>query len=127
MKKPIRKIIEILLFEDNLGDAGLLEEMLEDYNDFYSLKNVETLEEGLNILKSHNFDVILLDLGLPDSDVIETLIEVNIITFNTPIIVLTGLNNEEIGTLGVKRGGQDYFIKKEIDSKLLTKFYQICN
>ncbi len=44
MKKPSKKIIEVLLFEDNLGDAGLLEEMLEDCNDFYSLKNVETLE-----------------------------------------------------------------------------------
>ena len=121
MKKPSRKIIEVLLFEDNLGDAGLLEEMLEDCNDFYSLKNVETLKEGLNILKSHSFDVILLDLGLPDSDGIETLIEVNRITSNTPIIVLTGLNNEEIGTLAVKRGAQDYLIKKEIDSKLLLR------
>ena len=44
MKKPIKKIIEILLFEYNLGDAGLLEEMLEDFNNLYSLKNVETLE-----------------------------------------------------------------------------------
>ena len=75
----------------------------------------------MNILKSHNFDVILLDLGLPDSDGIETLIEVNKITSNTPIIVLTGLNNEEIGTLAVKRGAQDYLIKKEIDTKLLTR------
>ncbi len=75
----------------------------------------------MNILKSHSFDVILLDLGLPDSEGIETLIEVNRIAPNTPIIVLTGLNNEEIGILAVKRGAQDYLIKKEIDSKLLLR------
>jgi signal transduction histidine kinase/CheY-like chemotaxis protein len=121
MTKPIKKTIDILLFEDNLGDAGLLEEMLEDFNDLYSLKIVETLDEGLNILKNHNFDVILLDLGLPDSDGIETLIAVHKIISDTPIIVLTGLNNEEIGTLAVKKGAQDYLIKKEIDSKLLTR------
>ncbi len=121
MKKSNKKTIEILLFEDNLGDAGLLEEMLEDFNDLYSLENVETLDEGLNILKNRNFDVILLDLGLPDSDGIETLIEVNKKVSNTPIIVLTGLNNEEIGILAVKKGAQDYLIKKEIDSKLLTR------
>ena len=89
----IGKIIEILLFEDNIGDAGLLEEMLEELNDLYLLKNVETLEEGLNILKNHQYDIILLDLGLPDSDGIDTLKEVNKKTPNSPIIILTGFNN----------------------------------
>ena len=116
----IGKIIEILLFEDNIGDAGLLEEMLEEFNDLYLLKNVETLEEGLNILKNHQFDIILLDLGLPDSDGIDTLKEVNKKTPNSPIIVLTGLNSAEIGILAVKMGAQDYLIKKEIDSKQLS-------
>ncbi len=116
----IGNIIEILLFEDNLGDAGLLEDMLEEFNDLYLLTNVETLEEGLNILKNHQFDIILLDLGLPDSDGIDTLKEVNKKTPNSPIIVLTGLNNAEIGILAVKMGAQDYLIKKEIDSKHLS-------
>ncbi len=121
MNKPNAKSIEILLFEDNPGDAGLLEEMLEEFQNKYILKNVESLEEGLNALNNTHFDIILLDLGLPDSDGIETLIEVDKKTPNIPIIVLTGLNNEEIGILAVKMGAQDYLIKKEIDSKLLTR------
>jgi signal transduction histidine kinase len=124
MNKPIEEIIEILLFEDNPGDAGLLEEMLEEFNDLYLLKNVETLKEGLDVLKSHHFDVILLDLGLPDSEGVDTLIDVDKKTPNTPIIVLTGLNNEEIGTIAVKSGAQDYLIKKEIDSKQLKRSIQ---
>ncbi len=121
MNKPNTKSIEILLFEDNPGDAGLLEEMLEEFQNKYILKNVESLEEGLNALNNTHFDIILLDLGLPDSDGIETLVEVDKKTPNIPIIVLTGLNNEEIGILAVKMGAQDYLIKKEIDSKLLTR------
>ena len=108
------KSIDILLFEDNLGDASLLEEMLEEFKNLYSLKNVETLEEGLNALNTTYFDIILLNIGLPDSDGIDTLIEVNKKTPNMPIIVLTGLNNEEIGILAVKMGAQDYLIKEKL-------------
>ncbi len=121
MNKYNSKSIDILLFEDNPGDAGLLEEMLEEFNKLCTLKIVETLEEGLTILNNSHFDIILLDLGLPDSDGIDTLIEVDKKTSNIPIIVLTGLNNEEIGILAVKMGAQDYLIKREIDNKLLTR------
>ncbi len=121
MYNSSNKPIELLLFEDNLGDAGLIEEMLEEYEGVYHLEVVETLEEGLVLLKDSFFDVILLDLGLPDSDGIDTLIEVHKISTKTPIIVLTGLNNEEIGIFAVKIGAQDYLIKKEIDSKLLKR------
>jgi signal transduction histidine kinase len=121
MYNPSNKPIELLLFEDNLGDAGLIEEMLEESEGIYHLEIVETLEEGLVLLKNSLFDVILLDLGLPDSDGIDTLKEVHKISTKTPIIVLTGLNNEEIGIFAVKFGAQDYLIKKEIDSKLLKR------
>ena len=120
MNKSV-KLIEILLFEDNPGDSGLIEEILEESNNLYELNVVESLEEGLDILNNGHFDVILLDLGLPDSDGISTLIDVNKISPNTPIIVLTGLNDEELGILAMKRGAQDYLIKKEIDGKLLTR------
>jgi signal transduction histidine kinase len=121
MYNSSNKPIEILLFEDNLGDAGLIEEMVEESDGVYHLEVVETLDEGLVLLKDRFFDVILLDLGLPDSDGIDTLIDVHKISTKTPIIVLTGLNNEEIGIFAVKIGAQDYLIKKEIDSKLLKR------
>ena len=55
--------VEILLFEDNPGDADLIEEMLEEFADFpYELKKVETLSEGLSLLKERTFNVILTDL-----------------------------------------------------------------
>ena len=114
--------IKILLFEDNLGDAGLIEVMLEEFNDFsYELKNVETLNEGLNFLKEHVFDVILLDSGLPDSDGIFTVLEVHKMSPEIPIIILTGLNDEETGISAVKKGAQDYLVKGQVNSKLLER------
>jgi len=114
--------VEILLFEDNPGDTGLIEFMLEESTDFsYELKNVETLNEGLELLKYHSFDVILLDLGLPDSDGIETFIEVNRKCHETPIIILTGLTDERTGINAVKKGAQDYLVKGQVESKLLER------
>lgn len=88
--------VEILLFEDNPGDAGLIEEMLEEFASFpYEFKNVETLNEGLSLLKEHPFDVILSDLRLPDSDGIDTFLDIYAVNPRIPIIILTGMNDEK--------------------------------
>ncbi len=114
--------IEILLFEDNPGDTGLIEAMLEEFIDFsYELKNAETLEEGLNLLKEYKFDVILLDLGLPDSEGIDTFLDVHKKSPRTPIIILTGLSDEKMGISAVKKGAQDYLVKGQVESKLLER------
>lgn len=114
--------IEILLFEDNPGDTGLIEAMLEEFTDFsYELKNVETLYEGLNLLKEHQFDMILLDLGLPDSGGINTFLDVHRKSPGTPIIILTGLTDEKTGINAVKKGAQDYLVKGQVDSNLLER------
>lgn len=116
------KKVEILLFEDNPGDVNLIEEMLEEFTDFpYEIINVETLNEGLNILKERPFNVILLDLRLPDSDGIDTFTGVYSINSRIPIIILTGMNDEKIGVDAVKKGAQDYLVKGQVDGRLLTR------
>lgn len=117
--------VEILLFEDNPGDAGLIEEMLEEFANFqYELIKVETLSEGLNLLKEKPFDVILSDLGLPDSDGIDTFLEIHARNSRIPIIILTGMNDERIGINAVKQGAQDYLVKGQVDGKLLIRSIQ---
>ncbi len=116
------KIVEILLFEDNPGDAGLIEEMVSDSTTCsYELKIAETLEEGMNLLNVDSYDVILLDLGLPDSDGINTFLNVQRESSGTPIIILTGLNDGNIGINAVQRGAQDYLIKGNVDTDLLER------
>jgi PAS domain S-box-containing protein len=119
------KKIEILLFEDNPGDAGLIEEMLAEFASFpYELKNFETLSEGLSLLKESQFDVILSDLGLPDSDGIDTFLEIHARNSRIPIIILTGMNDEKIGIEAVKKGAQDYLVKGQVDGRLLKRSIQ---
>ncbi len=117
--------VEILLFEDNPGDAGLIEEMLEGFTDFqYEFKTVQTLNEGLSLLKENRLDIILSDLGLPDSDGIDTFLEIHARNSRIPIIILTGMNDEKIGIEAVKKGAQDYLVKGQVDGRLLKRSIQ---
>ncbi|WP_292388175.1 PAS domain S-box protein [Methanosarcina sp. UBA5] len=117
--------VKILLFEDNPGDAGLIEEMLEEFADFRcELKTVEILNEGLSLLKENPFDIILSDLGLPDSYGIDTFLEIHSRNSRIPIIILTGMNDEKIGIEAVKKGAQDYLVKGQVDSRLLKRSIQ---
>lgn len=121
----MEKYIKILLVEDNPGDAFLIGEQLEEFANFtYELKNIETLNEALNILKEQAFDVILLDLGLPDSDGINTFLRVYNKNPLVPIIILTGLNDETIGSYAVKKGAQDFLVKGQIEGRLLQSTIQ---
>ena len=116
------KIISILLFEDNPGDAGLIEEMVNDSTNYsFELVIVETMEDGIDLLKLGSYDIILLDLGLPDSDGINTFLNVQKVSFETPIIILTGLNVEDIAVKAVKMGAQDYLTKVQVDPELLER------
>lgn len=111
---------KILLIEDNPGDARLIREMLsEQSNISFDIRHAERLSEGLNYLSSENLHVVILDLSLPDSKGIETLKKVCSSQFKVPIIVLTGLADEETGLKAIQEGAQDYLIKGHLNAELL--------
>jgi len=88
----MEKNIKILLIEDNPEDAYLIEEHLEEFANFsYEFKNVRTLNDALSVLKEQPYDVVLLDLGLPDSDGVNTFLSVHNKNPLIPIIILNGL------------------------------------
>jgi DNA-binding NarL/FixJ family response regulator len=115
-----RKVqFNILLIEDNPTDTLLVQSHIEKLVDF-SLQTVEVLSQGLESLNSHNFDVILLDLNLPDALGLEGLIKLRRHVQSIPIVVLTGVNDEQLGIMALQRGAQDYLIKGK-DNGRLTK------
>ena len=117
--------IKILLIEDNPGDTYLIEEHLEEFANFsYELKIVETLDEALSVLKKQPFDVILLDLELPDSYGINTFLIVHNKNPLIPIIILTGLNDEKIRSYALKKGAQDFLVKGKTEGSLLECIIQ---
>jgi CheY-like chemotaxis protein len=114
------KKIKILLIEDNPGDAYLIEDYLEEFANFsYELKNVGTLNEALSILREQSFDVIFSDLSLPDSDGANTFFRIHNENPLIPIIVLTELADEAIGSYIAEKGAKDFFVKGQTEGRLL--------
>ena len=119
------KQIKILLIEDNPGDAELIRELLvvENSADIY-VSYSTSLSSAIKLLESETFDVILSDLGLPDSRGIETFLKVHSLFPAVPVIVLTGLSDEELAIKAVKNGAQDYLVKGQVESGLLVRSIQ---
>lgn len=118
------KRIGLLLVEDNPGDVRLIKEMLTGPAYFgvtYQLSQVESLNAAIQACSINRFDVILLDLNLPDSSGLETLENLNGLFPHMPIIVLTGLNDAELTMRSVQQGAQDYVTKEECTRQLLTR------
>jgi two-component system cell cycle response regulator len=114
--------IKILLLEDNPGDVRMIREMLLDIEGVgFETENIEKLSEGLQRLSEVQFDALLLDLSLPDSDGMETLLKVISQFPELPVIVLTSLADEQAGVRAVHQGAQDYLTKGEINSDLLIR------
>ena len=114
--------IKILLVEDNPADADLLSEFLEEADETqWSLVHVEKLKEALQTLSENHFDVILLDLSLPDKQGLATVVQTHETAPDLPIVVLTGLNDRVTALEAVRQGAQDYLVKGKIDSNLLVR------
>jgi signal transduction histidine kinase len=108
------KRLKILLIEDNPGDVYLIQELLRTSGFLFNIERISTLADAIRMAGSDDYDVVLLDLGLPDSFGLETLRKFQHTKINAPVIVLTGLNDEEIALATMKEGAQDYLIKSSL-------------
>ena len=118
----IDNTIKVLMIEDNPGDILLIREMLDDSQEIhFEVTNATRLDGGLKYLVKCSFDVILLDLCLPDSKGIETFNIMKHNSPNIPIIVLTGLKDDIFAVSAVGRGAQDYLVKGEVNNKQLAR------
>ncbi|MDZ7956929.1 MAG: response regulator [Aulosira sp. DedQUE10] len=116
------EIIKVLLVEDNPGDVLLLQEFLKDVTAaVVELMPVEQLDEALSHLAYESFDVMLLDLSLPDSQGLETFIKAHNKAKSTPIIVLTGIADETLALRAMQEGAQDYLVKGQVTGDLLVR------
>ena len=114
--------MHILLVEDNRGDARLLEATLRQVPALnFELSWVESLAEAARRLATGRFDVLLLDLSLPDSQGLDTVRTACAKAPDMPIIVFTGADDEAMGLEAVRLGAQDYVIKGEADGWLLAR------
>lgn len=115
-------LIKILLVEDNPGDAFLVQQMFKEVEiQQFQLTHAEFFTEATDLLSKADFDIILLDLSLPDSQGLDTLITMDSLAPSIPVVVLTGLNDEEIAIKAVRQGAQDYLVKGQFNRELLIR------
>ncbi len=114
--------IRILLIEDNPGDVRLLRELLKDAVRLHSeMTPVERLAAAAALLAAQPFDVVLLDLSLPDAAGLEALQRLHGLAPAVPIVVLTGLDDEETALRAVQEGAQDFLVKGRVDAPSLSR------
>jgi CheY-like chemotaxis protein/MinD-like ATPase involved in chromosome partitioning or flagellar assembly len=107
---PENQNLRILLIEDNPGDARLIHEALPPPGDV-ALEWVDRLAAGLDRIQAGAYDAVLLDLSLPDSRGFETFERLRQRAPRLPVVVLTGLDDEELALRAVRAGAQDYLVK----------------
>jgi PAS domain S-box-containing protein len=114
--------IKALLIEDDPEDAQLLREILAEAKEIrFDIEWADRLQAGLERLSHGGIDVLLLDLSLPDSAGIDTVLTVQSRASGVPIVVLTGLDDEAFAMRAVRKGAQDYLVKGQVDSNLLAR------
>jgi len=114
--------IRVLLVEDNPGDARLVQIALgESVVVRFEVRLVASMTEALKVIPTDRFDIVLLDLSLPDCPSAETVDRVSAANARTPIVVLTGLDDEDFSRGLVKVGAQDYLVKGQFDNRLLAR------
>jgi diguanylate cyclase (GGDEF)-like protein/PAS domain S-box-containing protein len=119
--------LKILLVEDSMADAELLEEFLLCSSEIcFELVHVRILQDALDRLSREQFDIVLLDLSLPDRQGLETVKDTHAAAPQLPLVVLTGLKDEDMALQAVRAGAQDYLIKGEITPVLLVRSIRFC-
>ena len=114
--------IQVLLIEDNPADVLALEAALKHVGAVrFHVSAVEQLSAGLNCLSERPFDVVLLDLSLPDSNGLATFTRLHAQTPNVPVVVLSGMQDEELAAEAVHAGAQDYLVKGMVGRELLVQ------
>src|SRR5687768_4414180 len=114
--------LQVLVLEDKPGDFLVFEEYLRHTNlNISQLFHAESLSEAETVIKEHTVDIAFLDLSLPDSQCIDSLILLNGKIPDIPIVVLSGLADVKVAVECISLGAQDYLVKDELNEKLLQK------
>lgn len=122
LQKSVRaKPIRLLLIEDDENDVFLMRELLGTSATPFVMEIADSIALALKRLEAGGIDVVLSDLSLPDSNGIHTFATIHAAAPHTPVIVLSGIDDEDLAMQIVEKGAQDYLVKGHIDCALLTR------
>ncbi|HET7502806.1 MAG TPA: GGDEF domain-containing response regulator [Kofleriaceae bacterium] len=110
----------ILLVEDNEGDADLVTDHLQDICGAV-VSHASRIEDAIRALGYHSYDFVISDLTLPDAQRLDAVQRLLVVAPDTPLIVLTGIDDEDLAVEAVKQGAQDYLVKGRLDAPSLRR------
>ncbi|MCP4452061.1 MAG: response regulator, partial [Planctomycetes bacterium] len=109
--------LKILIIEDDVVDRKLLERLLMRSSlSAFEVKSAGFLKEALDMVQAETFDIVLSDLGLPDSMGTTAIDQLHRVAPSVPVIVMSGRDDEATAVQAVQQGAQDYLIKGQVDS-----------
>src|SRR4051812_5241616 len=113
-----RQPIRLLLVEDESSYAELIQDVLADSpGSEFSVTHVICLDDALRQLETAKFDLVLQDLTLPDAEGLSSYQQVYGASPSTPIVVLTGIDDQKLALQAVREGAQDYLVKGQVEAK----------
>ena len=115
------KTFQVLLVEDNPGDARLVQELLSETGSQFELAHVATLTDARHQLMTEGADCVLLDLSLPDASRLEAPMQLRAAAPDVPIVILSGLQDELLAIKAVQEGAQDYLVKGRVDGAAIGR------
>jgi signal transduction histidine kinase len=116
------KILRVLIVEDNPADVNLMRDALPEAGPIrFHSESVARLSDAIALLATGGIDLVMTDLGLPDSQGLATLRELRQAAPNLAIIVLTGNDDQEMAVAAVREGAQDYLVKGQISGGMLVR------
>ena len=114
--------VHLLLVEDNPGDSEFIREvLLGDAPDSFVITDIPRLAAAIRLAEEESYDVVLLDLGLPDSTGLDTLRAMRSQVPDLPIVVITGYADENTGIMAIQEGAQDFVAKGQVTAAYLSK------
>jgi len=114
--------VNVLLVEDNPVDAHIVEDcLMEEKAPAFKVTHVESLHDAIDKIKHNTYEVVLLDLSLPDSHSIATFVKLHSTAPTVATIILSGLDDESVALEAVRRGAQDYLVKSVIHGRMLSR------
>lgn len=119
MNKQVREPIRVLFIEDNPDDIDVVERGLRSDSRSYSMRAVDRVAASIPLLDEKKVDLILLDLGLPDSTGLESFDRLRAQAPDVPVIILTGEADQDVAREAVRKGAQDYLVKGQLEGNLL--------
>jgi len=108
--------LNILIVEDNPGDVVIVNELIRSSGIGFRSAHASTLRDTLILCERNEYDIILLDLGLPDSLGLNTLKQLHASNDKSPLVVMTGLDDEDTALEALREGAQDYLVKNRLSA-----------